>query len=80
MEFDPKWLTDPQVFQVNRLPAHASYMVRGADGAPLPMGLSLSIWPDAEGLPVATLEVPASLEELPDEVTVVGGETTAHLK
>lgn len=51
-----------------------------ADGAPLPMGLSLSIWPDAEGLPVATLEVPASLEELPDEVTVVGGETTAHLK
>lgn len=35
MEFDPKWLTDPQVFQVNRLPAHASYMVRGADGAPL---------------------------------------------
>lgn len=32
MEFDPKWLTDPQVFQVNRLPAHASYMVRGADG------------------------------------------------
>ena len=31
MEFDPKWLTDPQVFQVNRLPAHASYMVRGAD-------------------------------------------------
>ena len=50
-----------------------------ADGAPLPMGLSLSIWPDAEGLPVATLEVPASLEELPDEVTVVGGETIAHL-
>ena len=35
MEFDPKWLTDPQVFQVNRLPAHASYTVRGADGAPL---------------------------------------------
>lgn len=51
-----------------------------ADGAPLPMGLSLSIWPDAEALPVATLEVPASLEALPDGVTVVGGETIAHLK
>ena len=50
-----------------------------ADGAPLPMGLSLSICPDAEALPVATLEVPASLETLPDEVTVVGGETIAHL-
>lgn len=49
------------------------------DGAPLPMGLSLSICPDAEALPVATLEVPASLETLPDEVTVVGGETIAHL-
>ena len=46
-----------------------------ADGALLPMGLSLSIWPDAEALPVVTLEVPASLEALPDEVTVVGGET-----
>lgn len=34
MEFDPKWLTDPQVFQVNRLPAHASYMVRRAVRAP----------------------------------------------
>ena len=51
-----------------------------ADGAPLPMGLSLSIWPDAEALPAATLEVPASLEALPDEVTVVGGEAIVHLK
>lgn len=51
-----------------------------ADGAPLPMGLSLSIWPDAEALPAVTLEVPASLEALPDEVTVVGSETIAHLK
>ena len=51
-----------------------------ADGAPLPMGLSLSICPDAEALPVVTLEVPASLEALPDEVTVVGGETIVSLK
>ncbi len=35
MEFDPRWLSDPQIFEVNRLPAHASYMVYGADGAPL---------------------------------------------
>jgi hypothetical protein len=52
----------------------------GADGAPLPMGLSLSICPDAEALPVVTLEVPASLEALPDEVTVMGGETIVSLK
>ena len=51
-----------------------------ADGAPLPMGLSLSICPVAEALPVVTLEVPASLEALPDEVTVVGGETIVSLK
>lgn len=51
-----------------------------ADGAPLPMGLSLSICPDAEALPVVTLEVPASLEALPDEVTVLGGETIVSLK
>lgn len=51
-----------------------------ADGAPLPMGLSLSICPDAEALPVVTLEVPASLEVLPDEVTVLGGETIVSLK
>lgn len=35
MEFDPRWLSDPQVFEVNRLPAHASYTVYGANGAPL---------------------------------------------
>ena len=58
--------------------AHAGAV--GADGAPLPMGLSLSICPDAEALPVVTLEVPASLEALPDEVTVVGGETIVSLK
>ena len=34
----------------------------------------------AYALPVATLEVPASLEALPDEVTVVGGEAIVHLK
>ena len=39
MEFDPRWLTDPQVFAVNRLPARASYTVYGADGAPMERSL-----------------------------------------
>ena len=39
MEFDPRWLADPQIFAVNRLPAHASYTVYGADGAPMERSL-----------------------------------------
>lgn len=72
--YAPDGMTREEVMDVLR-----TLSICDADGAPLPMGLSLSICPDAEALPVATLEVPASLETLPDEVTVVGGETIAHL-
>lgn len=39
MEFDANWLSDPRVFAVNRLPAHASGTLFGADGKPLEISL-----------------------------------------
>lgn len=35
MNFEPEFLTDPQVFAVNRLPAHASFTVLDANGSAL---------------------------------------------
>ncbi len=39
MDFQPEWLTDPRVFAVNRLPAHASALVYDGAGAPMERSL-----------------------------------------
>lgn len=57
---------------------HALYdmTMLDAEGAPLPMGLNLSVQADVQALPQATLEVSAALEALPRSVMLSAGEQT----
>lgn len=41
--FDPAWVADPRVFEVNRLPAHADCNLRGAQGLSMEAGLD-GVW------------------------------------
>lgn len=46
------------------------------EGAPLPMGLNLSVQANVQALPQATLDLSAALEALPGSVMLSAGETT----